>query len=111
MTVAYCLFNIQNKIPFFKGMKIFFSMKKVGIIGGSGFIGSDIVSLFLNNFFDVKVSTIDITKKENYEHLMELDHADNLYVCELDQENEFEMTIFIKDCDFVLFTDQPNLKF
>jgi malate/lactate dehydrogenase len=86
-------------------------MKKVGIISGSGFIESDIVSLFLNNAFDVKVSTIDITKKENYQHLMELDHADNLYVCELDDKKASEMTAFATDCDYVIFIDQPSFKF
>ncbi|MEZ4802357.1 MAG: hypothetical protein R2797_06255 [Gelidibacter sp.] len=50
-------------------------MKKVGIIGDSGHIESDIVSLFLENIFDVKVSTIDISKKENYQQLMELHHS------------------------------------
>lgn len=86
-------------------------MKKVAIIGGFGFIGSDIVSLFLNNFFEVKVSTSDISKKENYEHLMELDHVDNLYICEIDQENILEMTVFTKDCDYMIFTEEPNFKF
>lgn len=84
-------------------------MKKVGIIGGSGYINSDIISLFLNNDFDVKVSTIDITKKENYQHLMELGHAENLYVCELDDKNAYEMKVFTTDCDYVIFTDQLNL--
>jgi len=86
-------------------------MKKVGIIGGCGFIESDIVSLFLNNRFDVKVSTIDISKKENYQHLMELQHIDNLYVCELNSTIKTDMDDFTKDCDYVIFTNQSNFKF
>ena len=46
-------------------------MKKVGIIGGSGFIGSYITKAFLENGYEVKVSTTDISKKEKYQHLME----------------------------------------
>jgi len=38
-------------------------MKKAGIIGGSGFIGSYITKEFLNNGFEVKVSATDITKE------------------------------------------------
>lgn len=40
-------------------------MKKVGIIGGSGFIGSYITKQFLDNGFEVKVSSTDISKEEN----------------------------------------------
>jgi len=32
-------------------------MKKVGIIGGSGFIGSYVTKEFLNHGYEVKVST------------------------------------------------------
>ena len=78
-------------------------MKKAGIIGGSGFIESDIIIPLLNYHFNIKISTSDITKKENFQHLMELDHADNLYVCELDESNKSEMNHFTKDCDYVIF--------
>jgi nucleoside-diphosphate-sugar epimerase len=39
-------------------------MKKVGIIGGSGFIGSYNTQKFLDEGYKVKVSTTDISKKE-----------------------------------------------
>nr|WP_228122761.1 NAD-dependent epimerase/dehydratase family protein [Oceanihabitans sp. IOP_32] len=45
-------------------------MKKVGIIGGSGFIGSHITKIFLENGFEVKVSTTDISNENKYQHLM-----------------------------------------
>ncbi|HEY9184920.1 MAG TPA: NAD-dependent epimerase/dehydratase family protein [Salegentibacter sp.] len=37
-------------------------MKTVGIIGGSGFIGSYITRKFLQEGFEVKVSVTDINK-------------------------------------------------
>ncbi|WP_033956006.1 hypothetical protein [Psychroserpens jangbogonensis] len=86
-------------------------MKKAGIIGGSGFIESDVISLFLNTNFDVKVSTTDISKKENYEHLMELEHSENLYVCEIDSEKESALHNFTKDCDLVIFINPSDIKF
>lgn len=86
-------------------------MKKAGIIGGSGFIESDVISLLLNTNFDVKVSTIDILKKENYEHLMELEHSENLYVCEIDSEKKSALHNFTKDCDLVVFMNPSDIKF
>ena len=84
-------------------------MKKAGIIGGSGYIESDIISLFLNQNFNVKISTLDISKKENYNHLMELEHAENLYVCELDTSTKSVLTNFTKDCDVVIFINPSDL--
>jgi malate/lactate dehydrogenase len=86
-------------------------MKKAGIIGGSGFIESDIISLLLNTNFDVKVSTIDISKKENYVHLMELEHSENLYVCEINSETQFAIQNFTKDCDIVIFMSPSDINF
>jgi len=86
-------------------------MKKAGIIGGSGFIASDIILLLLNSNFDVKVSTVDISKKENFVHLMELNHAENLYVCELDYEKKSALYNFTKDCDLIIFINPSDLKF
>ena len=86
-------------------------MKKVGIIGGSGFIDSDVISLFLKNLFDVKVSIDDISKKENYQHLMELQHSDNLYVCELGPDIKSDLNDFAKDCDYVVFLNPSELNF
>jgi dihydroflavonol-4-reductase len=41
-------------------------MKKVGIIGGAGFIGSYNTKKFLAEGYQVKVSATDISKKEKY---------------------------------------------
>ena len=43
-------------------------MKKAGIIGGAGFIGSYITKEFLENGFTVKVSVTDISKQEHGQH-------------------------------------------
>ncbi|WP_040250784.1 hypothetical protein [Psychroserpens mesophilus] len=86
-------------------------MKKVGVIGGSGFIESDVISLLLLHNFNIKVSTIDISIKENYEHLMELDHSENLYVCEIDTQQKSAISNFTKDCDLVIFMNPSDIKF
>jgi malate/lactate dehydrogenase len=86
-------------------------MKKAGVIGGSGFIESDVISLLLNTNYDVKVSTIDISKKENYEHLMDLNFSENLYVCEIDSEEKSALHNFTKDCDIVIFINPLDMNF
>ena len=53
-------------------------MKKIGIIGGSGFIGSYITKKFLEEGFYVKVSSTDILNEEKYKHLWKLKNADQL---------------------------------
>lgn len=86
-------------------------MKKVGVIGGLGFIESEIISLLLQKQFDVKVSTEDISKKENYQHLMELDHAEHLHVCEINSTTKSDIQQFSKDCDYVIFINSSDIKF
>jgi hypothetical protein len=86
-------------------------MKKAGVIGGSGFIDSDVISLLLLNNFDVKVSTIDISIKENYEHLMDLDQSEHLYVCEIDSKQNAALSNFTKDCDIVIFMNPSDINF
>lgn len=82
-------------------------MKKVGIIGGSGFIGSHITKIFLEKHFDVKVSSTDISKKEKFSHLMVLKNTDHLYVSELNVEDKTALKDFVKDCDIVIHSGTP----
>jgi len=82
-------------------------MKKVGIIGGSGFIGSHTTKRFLEEDYKVKVSATDITKEEKYQHLMHLQHAENLHVSELNVENKTALQDFVKDCDIVIHGGTP----
>jgi len=82
-------------------------MKKAGIIGGSGFIGSYITKTFLNHGYQVKVSATDITREDKYEHLMVLNHADNLYISELDVTNKTALKDFVSDCDVVIHCGTP----
>ena len=82
-------------------------MKKVGIIGGSGFIGSYNTQKFLNEGYNVKVSTTDISKKEKYEHLLSLKHADHLEIVQLDVENKTELTNFLQGCSIVIHGGTP----
>ncbi len=82
-------------------------MKKVGIIGGSGFIGSYITKQFLKNGYEVKVSATDISREDKYEHLMALNNAENLYISELNVENKAALKDFVKNCDFVIHSGTP----
>lgn len=82
-------------------------MKTVGIIGGSGFIGSYNTQKFLNEGYKVKVSTTDLSKKEKYEHLHSLKNAENLEIAQLDVENKQELMYFLKDCDIVIHGGTP----
>jgi len=82
-------------------------MKKVGIIGGSGFIGSYITRAFLNNNFLVKVSSTDITREDKYQHLVTLNHSDNLHISELDVTDKATLQEFVSDCDIVIHGGTP----
>lgn len=82
-------------------------MKKVGIIGGSSFIGSYITKVFLNNNFLVKVSATDITREDKYQHLVTLDHSDNLHISELDVTDKVTLQEFVSDCDIVIHGGTP----
>ncbi|OUR92235.1 hypothetical protein A9Q87_07075 [Flavobacteriales bacterium 34_180_T64] len=85
-------------------------MKKVGIIFNSGFIESEIPKLFLDHNFDVKVSTTDISKKEWFEHLMELNNADRLHICELDETVNTEVQKFSVGCDIIVHSNNFSEK-
>ncbi|WP_157207988.1 NAD-dependent epimerase/dehydratase family protein [Mariniflexile maritimum] len=82
-------------------------MKKAGIIGGSGFIGSYITKTFLNHGYQVKVSATNISREDKYEHLMVLAHADNLYISELDVTDKATLKEFVGDCDVVIHCGTP----
>ena len=82
-------------------------MKKVGIIGGSGFIGSYITKAFLNNGFLVKVSATDIKREDKYQHLVTLDHSDHLHISELDVMNKSALQDFVFDCDIIIHGGTP----
>lgn len=82
-------------------------MKKVGIIGGSGFIGSYNTKKFLEAGYKVKVSTTDISKKEKYGHLFKLANSENLEIVQLDMENKAELLNFLHDCEIVIHGGTP----
>ena len=82
-------------------------MKKVGIIGGSGFIGSYITKAFLDNNFLVKVSATDITRGDKYQHLVTLNHSDNLLISELNVLDKGAFQEFVADCEIVIHSGTP----
>ena len=82
-------------------------MKKVGIIGGSGFIGSYTTKAFLDHNFAVKVAATDITREDKYQHLMALNHSDNLHISELNVMDKAALHDFVSDCDIVIHSGTP----
>lgn len=82
-------------------------MKTVGIIGGSGFIGSHTTKKFLEEGFKVKVSATDISKPEKYKHLKELKNAENLEILALKVENKQQLKAFVQGCEIVIHGGTP----
>jgi len=82
-------------------------MKKVGIIGGSGFIGSYVTKLFLEEGSDVKVSATDTSKIEKYQHLKSLKNANNLEICALNVEDIQALKTFVEDCEILIHCGTP----
>lgn len=82
-------------------------MKTVGIIGGSGFIGSYITRKFLEKDYEVKVSVTNILKSEKYQHLFNLENSDNLNIRGLKLEDIETLKDFVKDCKIVIHSGTP----
>ncbi len=82
-------------------------MQTVGIIGGSGFIGSHVTKKFLTEGFKVKVSSTDIGNKSKYEHLLDLENAQSLEICSLDLRQKETIGAFVKDCEIIVHAGTP----
>ncbi len=83
------------------------TMKTVGIIGGSGFIGSHITQKFLMEGYKVKVSVTNINKNKKYQHLFNLKNSDNLTISQLLVEDIETLKEFISDCEIVIHGGTP----
>jgi nucleoside-diphosphate-sugar epimerase len=82
-------------------------MKTVGIVGGSGFIGSHTTKKFLEEGFKVRVSATDISKPKKYMHLKELKNAENLEILALKVENKQQLKAFVQGCEIVIHGGTP----
>lgn len=82
-------------------------MRKVGIIGGSGFIGSYITKRFLKENFLVRVSATDLSNKEKYRHLLNLSSSENLELFQLNTQNENELKDFVNGCEILVHCGTP----
>ena len=82
-------------------------MQTAGIIGGSGFIGSYITKIFLEENFKVKVSSTDINNKSKYEHLLTLTNSENLEMVPLDVRDKKALENFVKGCDILVHAGTP----
>ena len=82
-------------------------MKTVGIIGGSGLIGSHITKKFLEEGYSVKVSVANIKKSENYKHLFNYQNSDNLNISTLQADDLDVLKNFINDCEILIHCGTP----
>lgn len=83
-------------------------METVGIIGGSGFIGSYVTKIFLEENYKVKVSSTDINNKSKYEHLLTLNNADrNLEIVSADIRDKKGLETFVKGCEIIVHGGTP----
>lgn len=82
-------------------------MKTVGIIGGSGYIGSYVTKKFLEEDFNVKVSAMDISKRKKYHHLKSLEKANNLSIYPVDVRDIASVRTFIDKCEIVIHSGTP----
>lgn len=82
-------------------------MQTTGIIGGSGFIGSYVTKIFLEENFKVRVSSTDITNKSKYEHLLTFMNSDNLEICAIDVLQIKSIEKFVKGCDILVHAGTP----
>jgi dihydroflavonol-4-reductase len=82
-------------------------MKTVGIVGGSGFIGSYVTRKFLQEHYKVRVSATDISKPEKYQHLRGLENAENLDIVPVNVLEKAGLRSFIDGCDIVVHCGTP----
>jgi len=82
-------------------------MKTVGVIGGSGYIGSYVTKKFLEEDFKVKVSATDISKQKKYHHLEKLEKANNLAIYPIDVMDIASVRAFVDECDIVVHSGTP----
>lgn len=82
-------------------------MKKTGIIGGAGFIGSYITKIFLEENYIVKASVTDHSKKEKYLHLKNLPNASNLEISGLNVLEADSIKEFASGCDILVHGGAP----
>ena len=93
-------------------------MKIVGIIGGSGFIGSYVTKKFLTETYFtpelteenywVRVSATDISKTEKYLHLLSFPNSKNLEIIPLDVSDRTDMLAFVTGCDILVHCGASN---
>jgi nucleoside-diphosphate-sugar epimerase len=83
------------------------TLKTVGIIGGSGFIGSYITKKFLEEGYTVKASVTDIKRSDKYEHLFELPNPDHLNIKGLRLEDVESLMEFCQDCEILIHGGTP----
>lgn len=81
--------------------------KRVGIIGGSGFIGSYNTKKFLEEGYLVRVSSTDLSNESKYDHLKQLPNANNLEIVSLNVKDKNKLSKFVNGCQIVVHGGTP----
>ncbi|MCY7328967.1 MAG: NAD-dependent epimerase/dehydratase family protein [Saprospiraceae bacterium] len=97
--------SLSNIINGFAPKVIHF--KGVGIIGGSGFIGSYVTRKFLENGFQVRVSATDLANEDKYRHMRDLPQAEHLEIVPLNTLDAAALQSFVAGCDIVVHSGTP----
>ncbi len=82
-------------------------MQTIGIIGGAGFIGSHVTKKFLEEGYQVKVSSTDLSNTGKYAHLQAFENAENLTVCACDVRDKAALKSFVEGCEVVVHGGTP----
>lgn len=82
-------------------------MKTVGIIGGSGYIGSHVTKKFLEEGYNVKVSSTDIENKKKYQHLLSFSNSENVQIAQLNVMEKDSISSFIEGCTILIHGGTP----
>lgn len=82
-------------------------IKTVGIIGGSGYLGSYVTKKFLEEGYKVKVSVTDLKKQKKYQHLEKLKNADSLGIYPVDIRDVTTIRAFLDGCDTAIHGGTP----
>lgn len=82
-------------------------MQTIGIIGGAGFIGSHVTKKFLEENYQVKVSSTDLSNTGKYAHLQALENAENLTISVCDVRDVAALEAFVQGCDVVVHGGTP----
>lgn len=82
-------------------------MKIVNIISGSGFLGSHNTQKVSEGKIKEKISALDISEQEKYNHLLKLKNKKNLEILQFNIENKSEFANLSHGCSIIIHGGAP----